>query len=230
MSDLNVPTHVGFIVDGNRRWAKQHGLPVYEGHLAGYNAIQEVATEAFEAGVKFVSVYVFSTENWKRDEDEIKRIMSLVLRMMTADLHIFLENDIKMKIIGSRDRMDKKLIAAIDDAEARTSRGKRGTLVLCVNYGGQQEITDAVKKIVQSGVKADEVDVNLVSENIYEPEVPPLDLVVRTSGENRISNFMLWRIAYSELLFLNKMWPDMRKEDVNYILEEYSKRNRRIGK
>lgn len=225
----NVPKHVGFVVDGNRRWAKQHGIPTYEGHMAGYNAIHDVALATFDAGVKYASFYIFSTENWKRSEQEVSGLMSLVLKLLTSDIKILEENNIKLKVLGSKENVSDKILKAIDGAEQRTSLNTRGTLVICFNYGGQLEIADACKKIIQSGVEADEITPELISQNIYAPEVPTVDVIVRTSGEQRISNFMLWRAAYSEFIFLKKLWPDMTKEDVSAILEEYLKRDRRIG-
>ncbi len=230
MSEAAIPNHVGYIIDGNRRWAKQHGLPAYEGHMAGYNTIEEIAIETFKAGVKFVTIYTFSTENWKRNQNEVKRIMGLVLKLLTTDLHILEENNIRLCVLGSRDNVNERILKAIDDAEVRTADNTAGTLALCFNYGGQLEIVDAVKKIVKSGIKPDKITTELISQNLYAPEIPPLDLVVRTSGEHRISNFMLWRIDYSELLFINKNLPDMTKDDVTTIIKEYAKRSRRIGK
>ena len=224
-----VPRHIGFIIDGNRRWAKSHGLPTYEGHLAGYNAIQEVARAAFDAGVKYVSAYIFSTENWKRSQEEVGKLMSLVLKLLTSDLHIFAENNIRLRVLGSRDKVDEKILKAIDDAESKTAANTGGTLAICFNYGGQLEIADAFKKIIQADISADEVTPELIAQYLYVPEVPPCDMVVRTSGEHRLSNFMLWRAAYSELHFLDKQWPDMTKEDVSAIIEEYNKRHRRFG-
>lgn len=224
-----LPQHVGYIVDGNRRWAKQHGIPTYEGHLAGYNAIHEVAVATFDAGVKYMSAYIFSTENWKRSEDEVSKLMGLVLRLLTSDLPIFDKHNIKLKILGSRERVGDKILAAIDDAEARTANNTAGTLAICFNYGGQLEIADACKKIVQSGVDANDITPELIGQNLYAPEVPPIDIVVRTSGEQRLSNFMLWRAAYSELMFIDKPWPDMTKDDVEDILKEYARRSRRFG-
>ena len=229
MSDLVIPNHIGFIVDGNRRWAKQHGLPTYEGHLAGYNAIQEIVTAAYDAGVKYASAYIFSTENWKRSEDEVSRLMGLVLKLLTSDLPIFEKNNIKLKVLGSRERVSNRILEAIDNAEAVTAKNTGGTLALCFNYGGQLEIADAVKKIIKSGVSADDVTTELIAQNLYAPEMPPIDIVVRTSGEQRLSNFMLWRVAYSEIMFIDKMWPDMTKSDVTDIIKEYSKRSRRFG-
>ena len=226
---IDPPSHVGFIVDGNRRWAKKHGLPTYEGHLAGYNAIQEVAIAALDSGVKYVSAYVFSTENWKRSQSEVGKLMGLVLKLLTSDLPIFDERNIRLKILGSREKVSPKILQAIDAAELRTASNTAGTLVVCFNYGGQLEIADACKKIVQSGVSADQVTPELISQNLYSPEIPPLDVVVRTSGEQRLSNFMLWRSAYSELIFVDKLWPDMTKDDVDDILKEYLRRSRRFG-
>ena len=225
----NIPNHIGFIVDGNRRWAKKHGLPGYEGHLAGYNTVQDIVTATFEAGVKFVSLYIFSTENWKRSEDEISRIMGLLIKSLTSDLPIFDKNNIKLDILGSRENLSDRLLKEIDNAEKVTAKNTAGTLSICFNYGGQLEIVDAVKNIVRSGVKADDITPELIEKNLYSPEVPPIDLVVRTSGEQRLSNFMLWRIAYSEIMFIDKLWPDMTKDDVTDILTEYNRRSRRFG-
>lgn len=228
-TDKSAPQHIGYIVDGNRRWAKKHGLPTYEGHLAGYNAIQEVALATFEAGVPYMSAYIFSTENWKRSEAEVQKLMGLVLKLLTSDLPIFDEKNIRLRILGSRERVSERILQAIDDAEARTAHNTAGTLAICFNYGGQLEIADACKKIVQEGVDAEAITPELIESHLYAPDVPPVDLVVRTSGEQRLSNFMLWRAAYSELLFLDTPWPDMTKENVTAILEEYTKRSRRFG-
>lgn len=224
-----VPQHIGFIVDGNRRWAKQHGLPAYEGHLAGYNGLKEVLLETLRRGVKYASAYVFSTENWKRSQEEVGHLMGLLLKVLEADVPVFLEHNVRLRVIGSREGLSETLVKAIDRAEEKTKDLTGGDLLLCLNYGGHLEIADAVKKIIQSGVGADEVTSELVAENLYAPDVPPCDFIVRTSGEQRLSNFMLWRAAYSELLFLEKHWPDMHAEDVANILEEYSKRQRRFG-
>ena len=229
MTDLIIPQHIGFIVDGNRRWAKKHGIPTYEGHLAGYNALHEVALACFEAGVKYMSLYIFSTENWKRSQTEIKGLMSLILRLFTTDAKILDKNNIRVKVLGLRDGLDDKIIKAMDKVVERTKNNTAGTLCVCLNYGGQREIVDAVKKIVQQGIPPEAIDEDVIAQNLYGADVPPMDLLVRTSGEKRLSNFMLWRAAYSEFIFLNKLWPDMTKGDVTAILKEYSKRSRRFG-
>lgn len=223
------PRHIGYIVDGNRRWARQHGLPAYEGHLAGYNALKEVGLATLAAGVEYASAYVFSTENWKRSEDEVRRLMGFVLKFVASDVPIFNKKNVQLRVLGSREGLDKKIIAAIDEAEAATSHNTGGVLALCFNYGGQLEITDAVKKIVQSGVEAEDITEQLIADNLYGPDIPPIDMVVRTSGEQRLSNFMTWRTAYSEFLFLDKNWPEMTAEDVTSIVEEYTRRSRRFG-
>lgn len=223
------PKHVGFIVDGNRRWAKQHGLPAYEGHMAGYNALQDVLVEVLDQGVKYVSAYVFSTENWKRSEDEVGRLMGLILKIFTADIHILQEKNIRLRVLGTKENLSEKVLKAINEAEEATRSNTAGTLALCFNYGGQMEIVDAMKQLVKKGVSSNDITPELIGEHLYAPDIPPCDLIVRTSGEQRLSNFMLWRAAYSELLFVEKNWPDMTKEDVADILEEYKQRGRRFG-
>lgn len=231
MSDTtnDIPRHIGFIVDGNRRWAKQHGLPVYEGHLAGYNAMQDVLLEALDSGVEYASAYIFSTENWKRSHDEVKRLMGLILKILTADLHVLEEKNVRLRVLGTREGLSDKINKAIDKAEAATASNTGGTLALCLNYGGQTEIVDAVRAIIQNGTKAEDVTLELIERHLYADDIPPCDLIVRTSGEQRLSNFMLWRSAYSELMFLEKNWPDMTKQDVIDILEAYKHRGRRFG-
>lgn len=224
-----VPRHVGYIIDGNRRWAREHGIPPYEGHLAGYNALKEVALETLAQGVEYMSAYVFSTENWKRSHDEVKRLLSLVLRLVSSDLPEFNRHNVKLVVLGSRDGVPEKIVKAIEKAEEETAHNTGGVLALCFNYGGQLEIADAVKKIIQSSIAPDKVTPELIAEHLYAPDVPPVDLIVRTSGEQRLSNFMLWRSAYSELIFLKKNWPDMTKSDVNSIMKEYAQRHRRFG-
>lgn len=223
------PRHIGYVVDGNRRWAKKHGLPVYEGHLAGYNALKDVAIATLAEGVEYMSAYIFSTENWKRSADEVKGLMGLTLKLLTSDVAQFNVHNVRLKVIGSREGVDKKIVKAIEAAEAATVSNDGGTLALCFNYGGQLEISDAVKQIIRAGTAIDDVTPELISQNLYVPEVPPMDLIVRTSGEMRLSNFMLWRAAYSEIIFLDKMWPEMTKDDVIAIMKEYSRRQRRFG-
>lgn len=229
MNELKIPKHIGFIIDGNRRWARKHGLPPYEGHLAGYEKVKDIVIESVNRGVNYVSAYIFSTENWKRSEDEVSKLMGLVLKLLTSDLPILDKNNIKLLVLGSRDNLDKRIVNAINEAELKTAKNTAGTLVLCFNYGGRLEIVDAVKKIVDSEIKSKDINEEMIEQNLYSPEVPAIDIIVRTSGEQRISNFMLWRSAYSEMMFIDKNWPDMTKKDVGLIIKEYNKRSRRFG-
>lgn len=224
-----VPRHVGYIIDGNRRWARQHGLPTYEGHLAGYDALKQVLFESFEAGIQYVSVYAFSTENWKRDSGEVGKLMKLAMRVLGADLGEFIKRGIQIKVLGVADGLNDKLVETARNAEAKTAHLSRGTLCICFNYGGQREIIDAARSIVAAGLTPAEIDEKVFEKHLYAPDIPTVDVIVRTSGEQRLSNFMLWRAAYSEFIFLEKLWPDMRTDDVHAIIAEYQKRERRLG-
>jgi undecaprenyl diphosphate synthase len=223
----SIPLHLGFIVDGNRRWARKHGLPAYEGHLAGHNALKEILRASVEKGVKFVSFYVFSTENWKRTEDEVSRIMQMVISFVKDDIKGLVQENTRLLVLGSRDGLPEKVLKAVKEAEAKTAHCTRATAIFCFNYGGQLEIADAAQQCVNDGVA---ITTDAIRERLYGGlEVPDVDMVVRTSGEERLSNFMLWRAAYSEFMFLEKFWPDMRAEDIDIIIKEYGERNRRFG-
>jgi len=228
MSD--VPIHIGYILDGNRRWAKKHGLPTYEGHLAGYNALKDVIEATADAGVKYISFYTFSTENWSRAEDEVRGIMRLVRRLFKTDLKQLQKDGFHLVVLGSREGIPDDIIEMFEKAEETSRGGHRATLGMCFNYGGQQEIVEATKRAIESGVAPEELSNTNFVQFLDHPEIPPCDLIVRTSGEQRLSNFMLWRSAYSEFIFLDKLWPEMTKEDVDGILGEYSKRKRRYGR
>lgn len=224
-----VPRHIGYILDGNRRWAKQHSLPEFDGHLAGYNALIEVIEATFLAGVEYVSVYAFSTENWKRDPKEVSNLMRLTLHAFSTDLKRLVKNNVKIRFLGTKDGLSGKLLDVMERAEQATGMFEGRTLAICFNYGGQEEIVSAVRSCIDSGLRAEEIDEQSISNHLYGPDIPPVDFVVRTSGEQRISNFMLWRIAYSEFLFLKKYWPDMTTKDVQGVIREYRRRQRRFG-
>lgn len=228
-AELVIPTHLGFIVDGNRRWAKAHGLPTYEGHLAGYGVIKDIVIASIESGVKYVSLYAFSTENWKRDDSEVSKLMALMIRLSTTELKELKEHQIRVKFLGIKEGLNDKVLAAMEKIEQETAHLTAGTALLCFNYGGQREIADAAKRCVEDGLKPEQINEQAIADRLYSPEVPPADIIVRTSGEKRLSNFMLWRAAYSEFIFLDKFWPDMTKADIQEIIKEYNKRNRRFG-
>lgn len=222
-----LPVHVGFIVDGNRRWAKKHGLPSYEGHLAGFSTLKDIARAAIDQGVRYVSFYVFSTENWKRSQDEVKHLMRYTLKVLTDDVKELIKEKVRVRILGSREGVSQPILSAIDKAEADTAEFTRATVVFCFNYGGQLEIAEAAEQCVRDGVSP--ITTEAIRQRLYGPDVPEVDMVVRTSGEQRLSNFMLWRAAYSEFMFIKKLWPDLRPADVTTILKEFARRNRRFG-
>lgn len=223
-----LPVHLGLILDGNRRWAKANGLPQLEGHRIGYGILKDTLRAAIARNIKYVSAYIFSTENWKRTRSEVKYLMDLALALISSDMVELDKENIRIRVAGSRDRLSPKLRAAIDIAESQTKNNTRGTVLLCFNYGGQQEIAGSVNQLLKQGAK--QVTPDDISGNLYAPGVPPVDLIIRTSGEQRLSNFMLWRAAYSELIFVKKHWPDFTEADLDEALAEYARRQRRFGK
>ncbi len=229
MMDNRIPIHIGYILDGNRRWAKKHGLPTYEGHLAGYNTLKEVIDATADMGVQYISFYTWSTENWARAEEEVRGIMKLIRMLFKTDIKELIKKDYKVVVLGGREQLPEDISAMIDEAEKVSHNGKRATLAMCFNYGGQQEIVRAAQRIAEAGIDAEKVTAKVFEKYLDHPNIPPCDVIVRTSGEQRLSNFMLWRSAYSEFIFLEKLWPDMRKEDITAIIEEYTKRSRRFG-
>jgi len=228
--DGTIPTHVGIILDGNRRWAKAKGLKTIDGHKEGAEAFKKVSLAAFETGVKYLSAFIFSTENWQRAKEEVSFLMKLVVRAVELHLDEFHQKNIKIVVVGSRTDVPKAVLKAIDRTEQKTAGNTGGTLALCFNYGGKPELVDAVKKIVASGVSPQDITEELIDESVYNPELPQVDLLIRTSGEKRTSGFMLWRADYAELLFLDKMWPDFTVSDLAGALSEYANRHRRFGK
>jgi undecaprenyl diphosphate synthase len=228
-ADLAVPKHLGLILDGNRRWAKANGLSVIEGHRQGYANLKTISEEAFDEGVEYVSAYVFSTENWNRSAKEVKDLMRLLLWVVKHEVENLSKHGIRLRAVGSKVRIGKALVKAIHAAEEKTKDNDRGTLLLCLDYGGQQEIVDAMKRIVAEGTAAESITPELIGKHLYAPDVPPIDLIIRTSGEQRLSNFMLWDGAYSELMFTETYWPDFSKTELHEMLAEYAQKHRRFG-
>lgn len=225
----DVPTHLGLILDGNRRWAQEKGLKPFEGHRRGYLKLKKIAEAAFKKGVIYVSAYVFSTENWSRSSEEVAYLMDLLYWVATYEVNKLHKSNIKVKFLGMENGLNEKIIAAIKKAEVKTAKNTGGNLVLCLNYGGQQELSDAVANLIRSGVSADNVTPDLISRNLYDPTIPPVDLIIRTSGEQRLSGFMLWSAAYAELKFVIKYWPSFTVSDLELALNDYAKRQRRFG-
>ena len=225
-----VPRHLGIILDGNRRWAKERGLPVYEGHKAGYRNMETILDAALERGVECVSVYAFSTENWTRSKDEVKQLMRLFLWIFKHELDNLKRHGVRVHVLGNKLRIGKALVKAIHQAEDETKDNKRGTLLFCLDYGGQQEIVEAMKQLVADGADPSELTVERISERLQADGVPPVDLIIRTSGEQRLSNFMLWQAAYSEFMFTPTKWPDFSVGELDEMLAAYAQRSRRFGK
>lgn len=220
-------THLGIIADGNRRWARERGLPTLEGHKKGFNAIPELVDGASEAGIKFITFYVFSTENWGRSADEVSYLMKLAETRILKYAEKLATKNARMLILGSHDRISPKLASILEKAEKVTEKCTGITVCLCFNYGGEEEIADAARI---AGEIDGEITPDTIRSHLYHPEVPNVDMVVRTSGEERISGFMLWRVAYAEFYSMKKYFPEMGKDDIKDILAEYEKRNRRFGK
>ncbi len=228
----SVPKHLGLIIDGNRRWAKREGKPSLLGHMEGFKNLEVIGDAALKQGVEVLSVYIFSTENWKRSKEEIEYLMDMLVTRVLVKKKVEALNSkgVRVRFLGSRDKLTKKVLEAMNRAEEVTRNNTKGTLAFCFNFGGHLEITDAVKGIIDSGVKSEDVDEELVSEYLYAPDLPPIDFIIRTSGEQRLSNFMLWRAAYSELYFTDKFWPEFSVDDLDNALSEYARRQRRHGK
>lgn len=222
--------HLGVIPDGNRRWARERGIPTLMGHKRGMEAMKTVSLAAFERGVSQLTLFGFSTENWSRTSEEVKYLMALFYTLLDEGIDEFEKRGIRFKFLGSREKLPKRLIKLIDRVEARTARLLGGTLALCLNYGGQQEMADALKSMIAAGVKPEEVTPELVAEHLYAgSEIGPLDLIIRTSGEHRSSGFMLWRAAYAEYYFSPKNWPDFTTDDLDLALADFAGRQRRFG-
>jgi len=224
-----LPKHIGFIVDGNRRWAREHGVPLAEGHRVGYQNMRTIMEAAYDQGIEYVSMYAFSTENWKRSATEVRDLMRLILWIFKHEIDNLKQHGIRVHVLGNKFRIGKALLKAVHQAEEETKDNKRGTLLFCLDYGGQQEIVDTMKQLLAEGVSADDLTAERISQKLKSDGIPPVDLIIRTSGEQRLSNFMLWNAAYSELMFTPTKWPDFSVEEFERMLDEYAQRNRRFG-
>lgn len=225
----NAPEHISIILDGNRRWAKERGLPTFEGHKKGYENLKIIAESAFEKGIKYVSAFCFSTENWNRSKEEVGYLIDLARQVIRRDAEKLGKQGVRIIFMGEENGLPEDLAQNGRKLTQKTKNNTKGTLIICFNYGGMQEVAQAVRKIINNGVTESEITPELISRNLYFPEVPPVDLLIRTSGEQRISNFMLWRAAYAEFYFIKKHWPDFTTKDLDFALNEYASRNRRFG-
>jgi undecaprenyl diphosphate synthase len=225
-----VPAHIAVVMDGNGRWAQKRGLKRTEGHAAGEEALFDTVEGALDLGVKWLTVYAFSTENWKRPPDEVRYLMGFNESILTRRRDEMHERGVRMRFAGRRDwRVPKRLLKRMDETAELTRGNRTMTLTIAFNYGGRAEIVDAVRKLVAEGIAPDKVDEKAIRRHLYDPEMPDPDLMVRTSGEYRISNFLLWELAYSELVFTDVLWPDFRRDDLFEAVREFQRRERRFG-
>lgn len=227
--NVTVPHHVGLIMDGNRRWAKGKGLPSLKGHMAGYNKMKDVPGWFFDRGVKVVSVYAFSTENWNRSRKEVNYLMRLLKKALKEELDEFHKRGYRLTLSGRIHELPGELPELCKAAEKKTRNNKKGTLNICMNYGGRAELVDAFKAMLKKKVKPKDVTEELIQSYLYHQELPDPDIIVRTSGENRLSGFQLWRASYSEFFPIKTSWPDFNKRDASRVIKEYQRRNRRFG-
>lgn len=231
-SKIDMPQHIGIIMDGNGRWATKRGLPRSKGHLEGSKNLKKLALYAYEKGLKYLSVFAFSTENFKRDNAEVDYLMKLFVKMFNKEFKIFKDKNIKVIFSGKRDNLNDDVLKSMDKIRYETKDNNGGVFNICLNYGGHDEIIDAVKKIskevVENKISIENIDNNLFEKYLYN-DLPDIDLVIRTSGENRVSNFMLWQLAYAELYFPDVHFPGFGKKDFDKAILEYNKRDRRFG-
>lgn len=226
-------THIAIIMDGNGRWAKSRRLPKIAGHKKGADAVRGIVETCADINIKYLTLYAFSSENWNRPVKEVNDLMGLLKIYLTKEIEDLHRKNIRISFIGSRDRLSKNILKLIDDAEKKTVDNNKLHLILALNYGGQEEIVKAAKRLAQKVkeglLDVDNIDENTFSDHLYTKNIPEPDLIIRTSGEQRLSNFMLWQAAYSEFVFLDVFWPDFTKQSLCNAMDEYYKRDRRYG-
>jgi undecaprenyl diphosphate synthase len=229
----SVPIHVAIIMDGNGRWAKARGLPRTAGHQRGADAVKNVVKAAISMGVSYLTLFGFSSENWKRPESEIKDLMGLLRFYLKSEIDELNREGIRFRVIGERERLAQDIVKLIDDAEGMTSANTRLTLTVALSYGGRAEITAAMRRMAEmvadGNLRAEDIDEAVIRRHLFTADIPDPDLLIRTSGEKRISNFMLWQLAYSELVFTATLWPEFSGKDFQDAVREYLGRERRYG-
>ncbi len=230
----NIPKHVAIIMDGNGRWAAKRHLPRSAGHRAGVESLREIINASIEIGVDYLTVYSLSSENWKRPESEIKFLMKLFIATIKNELRLLMEHGVRVRLIGDRKSLPPDVVKAYEEAEKKTSENTKLNFNIALNYGSRQEILDAFKalreKINSGELDIEDIGIKDLSDNLYTKDIPDPDFLIRTSGEHRISNFLLWQISYSELYFTKVLWPDFKRKHFIKVIDEYQKRNRRFGK
>ncbi len=227
------PRHIAIVMDGNGRWAQKRFLPRVAGHKAGVTAVRRAVRLCLDAGIEYLTLFAFSSENWMRPATEVEELMTLFLTLLDKEAHKLNENNICLKVIGDISKFNSRLQHTIHNAEQLTQKNTKLTLVIAANYGGRWDVTQATKKIAEAVKKgelnSEEITSELVNNNLVTAGIPEPDLLIRTSGEQRISNFLLWQLAYTELYFVKELWPDFSKEHFNKALEFFASRERRFG-
>lgn len=226
---MKVPQHIAIIMDGNGRWARERGKPRIAGHEAGSASVRAVTEECVALGVKFLTVYAFSTENWRRPAEEVSALFALLEQFVAQELPTLMENNVRLETIGRLHELPESSQAALRQAMETTAKNSAITLVLALNYSARAEIEDAVRSIAADRIPPDHITQELISSRLYTSRYPDPDLLIRTSGEMRLSNFLLWQLSYTEIYVAEKLWPDFSKEDLRTAVAEYTKRQRRFG-
>jgi len=227
---MKIPQHIVLFCDGNRRWARQKGLNPFEGHKKGYENVVDLCQWCKDRGVKVLTAFGFSTENWNRTKEEVDYLMNLLENGLINNLEKHKENGVRVRVIGQKERLPQSLQKAIGKVEKETENNSKLFLNLAISYGGKWDILNAVKNIVKEGIEPDKIDEKLFEDHLSTAGLPMPDLIIRPGGEMRMSNFVLWQAAYSELYFCPKMWPDFNEQDLDIALAEFDKRTRRFGK
>ncbi len=231
MTDADhIPKHIAIIMDGNGRWAESRNMKRVDGHLQGVSSVRRTVEQCAELGLKVLTLFAFSTENWRRPPAEVQFLMDTFLKTLFSERSRIMNNNIRFKLIGNRDKLNEKLVHTVEKLESDSSTNNGMWLILAINYGGRNEIVTAVKRIISKGITPDDINEEDISNHLYTTGLPDPDLIIRTSGEYRLSNFMIWQSAYSELVFVKKYWPDFTEEDLMYAIDEYSERSRRFGR
>jgi len=228
---LRIPQHVAIIMDGNGRWAKKRGLPRIKGHQRGAEVLHNTVKWSLELGIKYLTAFSFSTENWKRPKEEVEFLMDLFVQMIDREMELLRRERVRVRILGRKEGLPERVLKKWKEVEEKTKEFDRMTLIIAFNYGGRREILDAVESILKDASQGKKIELTeeTFRQYLYLPDVPDPDLIIRTSGEMRLSNFLLWQSAYSELYFFKKLWPDFTKRDFLRAIESYSKRERRFG-
>ena len=231
MQEERTPFHLGIIIDGNRRWARKRNLPTLEGHRRGADNVKRISEEVWKKGVKILTIYAFSSENWNRSKEEVRYLVRLIGSAFSKKyVNNLMKKGVKLNVIGERKKFPKFLLEKVKNGEKLTKNNKKGILNLAVSYGGRLEIIYAVKKIISKKVPASKINEELINQNLWTKGIPYPDFIIRTGGERRLSNFLTWQSAYSELYFVDKYWPDFNKNDLESAFVEYSRRQRRFGR